>query len=110
MVGPWLGGRADQTVTPPPKSAGAEQRDENDANDDHPDGPANRQLCNQEKNDQQNDGADYEDVSETHESNIWTLDNSRAPTFWPLMMVLNGNYDNDFAAILVDDTVGESIN
>jgi hypothetical protein len=58
-----LGG---EPIAPPPKAAGAEQRNQDYADDPHPNRPANRQLCNQEKDDQQDYAADYEDGGETH--------------------------------------------
>jgi len=57
-----------ETITPPPKAAGAQQRQQNYANDRDPDHPANGQLCNQDEDEQQNYAGDYEDGGETHES------------------------------------------
>jgi hypothetical protein len=59
-------GLGNQTITPPPKAAGAKQRDYNYSDDRHPSRPADRELRNQEKDGQYYYAGDYEDGGETH--------------------------------------------
>jgi hypothetical protein len=77
---PWLGCK---TIAPPPKAAGAQQSHQDYPYDPKPDCPANCQLRNQNKNEQQNDAGDYEDGGESHESSV-AVDysiNSGSPAF-----------------------------
>jgi hypothetical protein len=58
-----LGG---ELIAPPPKAAGPEQRHQDYTDDHYPTRPANREFSDQEKDNQQNCAADYEDGGETH--------------------------------------------
>jgi len=63
----WLGRKS---IAPPPEAAGTQQSYQDYADDRYPEHPANCQLRNQDKDEQQNDAGDYEDGGESHGESV----------------------------------------
>jgi hypothetical protein len=68
----WLGCK---TIAPPPKAAGTQQSHQDYAYDRDPEHPANCELRNQDKDEQQNYAGDYEDSGESHGQSVvgWSV-------------------------------------